>query len=180
VESCGKRVERLEEAILGLSRVAVFVESGGKFQLDETARAARLLGLTLSTFDLRGPPDFDTAFEAALHERLEGLIVLVSPATYAHRAKIASLAMQNRLPAIAPFSEFTEDGGLLSYGASFATMFHSAAVQYVDRILRGARPADLPLEQPTRFELSINLKTAKALALTIPPSLLVGADHLIE
>jgi putative ABC transport system substrate-binding protein len=180
VESSGKRVERLKEAIPGLSRVAVLVESGGKFQLYETERAARSLGLTLRTIDLRGPPDFDTAFGAALHERLEGLIVLVSPATYAHRAKIASLAIQNQLPAIAPFSEFVEDGGLLSYGASFARMFHDAATHYVDRILRGARLADLPIEQPTKFEFSINLKTARALRLTVPPHVLALADRVIE
>ena len=180
VESCGKRVERLKEAIPSLSHVAVFVESGGRFQLDETERAARSLGLTLRTFDLRGPPDFETAFGAALHERLEGLIVLVSPATYAQRAKIASLAMQNRLPAIAPFSEFVDDGGLLSYGANFANMFHDAAAHYVDRILRGARLVDLPIEQPTKFEFCINLRTARALRLTVPSHLLAIADRVIE
>jgi putative ABC transport system substrate-binding protein len=180
VESSGKRVERLKEAIPSLSRVAVFVESGGKFQLDETERAARSLGLTLRTFDFRGPLDFEAAFGTALHERLEGLIVLVSPGMYAQRAKIASLAMQNRLPAIAPFSEFVDDGGLLSYGASFAGMFHYAAAHYVDRILRGARLADLPIEQPTKFEFSINLKTARALRLTVPPHVLAIADRVIE
>jgi putative ABC transport system substrate-binding protein len=99
---------------------------------------------------------------------------------YAQRAKIASLAMQNRLPAIAPFSEFVDDGGLLSYGASFAGMFHYAAAHYVDRILRGARLADLPIEQPTKFEFSINLKTARALRLTVPPHVLAIADRVIE
>jgi putative ABC transport system substrate-binding protein len=180
VESSGKRVERLKEVIPGLSRVAVFVESGGKFQLDETERAARSLGLTLRTFDVRGPLDFETAFRAARDEGLEGLIVLVSPGMYAQRAKIASLAMQNGLPAIAPFSEFVDDGGLLSYGASFAGMFHHAAAHYVDRILRGARLADLPIEQPTKFEFSINLKTARALRLTIPPHVLAISDRVIE
>jgi len=133
VESSGKRVERLKEAIPRLSRVAVLVESGGKFQLQETERAARSLGLTLKTIDLRIPPDFDAAFAAVLHDKFEGLIVLVSPATYAHRATIASFSLQNRLPAIAPFSEFVEEGGLLSYGATFARMFHDAGAHYVDR-----------------------------------------------
>jgi len=180
VESSGKRVERLKEAVPGLSRVAAFVESGGKFQLHETERAARSLGVILRIIDLRAPPDFDKAFEAVLHERVGGLIVLVSPATYAHRAKIASLAIENRLPAIAPFSEFVEEGGLLSYGASFARMFHDAAAHYVDRILRGARLADLPIEQPTKFEFSINLKTARTLGLTVPPHVLAIADRVIE
>jgi putative ABC transport system substrate-binding protein len=152
----------------------------GGSRLSQRKSIVRSLGLTLRTIDLRSPPDFDTAFGAALHERLEGLIVLVSPATYAHRAKIASLAIQNRLPAIAPFSEFVEDGGLLSYGASFARMFHDAAVHYVDRILRGARLADLPIEQPTKFEFSINLKAARALRLTVPPHVLAIADRVIE
>jgi putative tryptophan/tyrosine transport system substrate-binding protein len=180
VETSGKRVELLKEAVPGLSRVAIFVETGGKFQLHEAERAAQSLGITLKIIELSDPPDFSNAFDSALNERAGAVIILVTPATYAQRAKIASLAIKSRVPAIAPFGEFVEDGGLLSYGASFATMFHYAAAHYVDRILRGARPADLPLEQPTRFELSINLKTAKALALTMPPSLLVAADHLVE
>ena len=180
VESSGKRVERLKEAVPGLSRVAAFVESGGKFQLHETERAARSLGVILRIIELGAPPDFDKAFEAVLHERVGGLIVLVSPATYAHRAKIASLAIENRLPAIAPFSEFVEEGGLLSYGASFARMFHNAGAHYVDRILRGARLADLPIEQPTKFEFSSNLKTARTLGLTVPPHVLAIADEVIE
>jgi putative tryptophan/tyrosine transport system substrate-binding protein len=180
VETSGKRVELLKQAVPELSRVAIFVETGGKFQLDETERAAQSLGITFSIIELSAPPDFDKAFEAARNEQVGGLIVLVSPVTYAHRAKIADLAIKNRLAAIAPFNEFAEEGGLLSYGVSFATLFHYAAAHYVDRILRGARPADLPIEQPGSFELSINLKTAKALGLTIPPSFLVGADHLVE
>jgi putative ABC transport system substrate-binding protein len=180
VETSGKRVELLKEAVPGLSRVAAFVETGGKFQLDETERAAQSLGITFRIIELSAPPDFDKAFELAVNERVGALIVLVSPITYAHRAKIASLTIKNRLPAIAPFNEFAEDGGLLSYGASFAALFRYAGAHYVDRILRGASPGDLPMEQPGRFELYINLKTAKAIGLTIPPSLLVGADHLVE
>jgi putative tryptophan/tyrosine transport system substrate-binding protein len=103
----------------------------------------------------------------------------VSPLTYAQRGKIGALATKHRLAAIAPFSEFADAGGLMGYGASIATMFHYAA-SYADRILKGASPADLPIEQPKSFELSINLKTAKALGLTIPPSLLARADQVIE
>jgi putative ABC transport system substrate-binding protein len=180
VQTSGKRVELLKEAAPGISRVAAFVETGGKFQLDETERAARSLGITLRIIDLRGPADFDRGFEVALHERVGGLIVLVSPATFAFRAKIASLAIQNRLPTIAPFGEFTEDGGLLSYGASLATMFRYVAANYVDRILRGAKLADLPIEQPTKLELCINLKTARAIGLTVPPHMLAIADRVIE
>jgi putative tryptophan/tyrosine transport system substrate-binding protein len=179
LETSGKRVELLKEVVPGLTRVAILIESGGKFQLDQTERAARSLGIEFRIIEQSVPPNFDTAFETALNERAGAIIVLVSPATYAQRATIASLAIKHRVPTIAPFSEFAEAGGLLSYGASFASMFHYAAY-YVDRILRGTSPADLPMEQPTRFELCVNLKTAKALGLTIPPPLLVGADHLFE
>ena len=180
VETSGKRVELLKEAVPGLSRAAVFIETGGKFQLREVERAAQSLGVILSVIDLSTLPDFDKAFEVALNDRAGALIVLVSPATYAHRAKIASLATKNLLPAIAPFSEFSEDGGLLSYGASFRTMFHYAAAHYVDRILRGEKLADLPIEQPTKFEFSINRKTARALGLIVPPHVLAIADRVIE
>ena len=180
VETSGKRVELLKEAVPGLSRVAVFVEAGGKFQLDETARAARSFGIALGITELSDPPDFDKAFEAALKERAGALIVLVSPITYARRATIARLAIKHRLPAIAPFNEFAEDGGLLSYGAIFATLIHYAAANHAHRILQGAKPADLPIEQPGRLELFINLKTAKALGLVVPASLLTSADKVIE
>ena len=127
VETSAKRVELLKEAVPGLSRVAIFVETGGKFQLHEAERAARSLGLTLRIIEISDPPDFGKAFDSALNEQAGAVIILVTPTTYAQRAKIASLAIENRLPAVAPFSEFVEDGGLLSYGASFATMFRYAA-----------------------------------------------------
>jgi putative tryptophan/tyrosine transport system substrate-binding protein len=179
LETSGKRVELLKETVPGLTRVAILIESGGKFQLDQTERAARSLGIDFRIIEQSAPPNFDTAFETALNEKAGAIILLVLPAIYAQRALIASLAIRHRVPTIAPFSEFAEAGGLLSYGASFASMFRYAAF-YVGRILRGASPADLPMEQPTTFELCVNLKTAKALGLTIPPSLLVGADHLFE
>jgi putative ABC transport system substrate-binding protein len=144
VETSGKRVELLKEAVPELSRVAAFVETGGKFQLDETERAAQALGITFRIIELSNPPDFGKAFDSALSQQVGALIVLVSPITYAHRAEIASLAIRNRLPAIAPFNEFAEEGGLLSYGARFAALFRYAAAHYVDRILQGATPADLP------------------------------------
>jgi putative ABC transport system substrate-binding protein len=175
LETSRKRVELLKEMLPGLARVAILIESGGKFQLDQTERAARSLGINIHIIEQRVPPNFDTAFETAINDRVEAIIVLVSPATYAQRATIATLAIKHRIPTIAPFSEFAEAG----YGASFASMFQYAGY-YVDRILSGTSPTDLPMEQPTRFELCVNLKTAKALGLTIPQSFLVGADHLFE
>jgi ABC-type uncharacterized transport system substrate-binding protein len=179
LETSGKRVELLKGVIPGLKRVALLIESGGKFQLGETERAMQSLGIGFHIIEQSFPPDFERAFEAALNEQAGAIIVLVSPTTYAQREMIASLAMKKRVPAIAPFCEFAEAGGLLSYGASLASMFHYAAY-YVDRILRGTSPADLSMEQPTRFELCVNLKTAKALGLTIPPFLLIGADQRFE
>lgn len=182
-ETSGKRVQLLKEALPSLSRIAALIDPrsnpAGKFQLDETGRAARALGMNFRILELSTPPDLDKAFDIALTERIEGLVVLVSPTTYAQRAKIAGLAKQHRIPAIAPFSEFAEVGGLMSYGASIAGMFIYAA-SYVDRILKGATPADLPVEQPKSFDLSINLETAKALGLTMPHSLLLRADNIIE
>jgi len=178
-ETSGKRVQLLKEAVPTLSRVGALIESGGKFQLDDTERAAHALGMDLRLLELGVPPDFERAFDVAVRERIGAIIVLVSPATYAQRDTIAGLATKHRLPAIAPFSEFAEVGGLMSYGASFATMFHYAA-SYAVRILKGASPADLPIEQPKSFELSINLKTADVFGLTMPHSLLLRADNIIE
>ena len=126
-ETSGKRVQLLKEAVPTLSRVGALIESGGKFQLDDTERAAHALGMDLRLLELGVPPDFERAFDVAVRERIGAIIVLVSPATYAQRDTIAGLATKHRLPAIAPFSEFAEVGGLMSYGASFATMFHYAA-----------------------------------------------------
>src|SRR5262249_41140124 len=179
LETTGKRVELLKEVVPGLTRVAILSESGGKFQLDETERATRLLGVGLQIIEQGASPDFENAFETALNGGAGAVIVLVSPGTFAQRAAIASLAIKKRVPTIAPFREFAEAGGLLSYGASLPSMCHYAA-HYVDRILKGASPGDLPMEQPTKFELVINLKTAKALGLTIPSGVLSIADEIIE
>lgn len=140
--------------------------------------AAERLGLTLQPLELRGVDDFELAFAAIKAERANALLTLRNPLSAAYRARIVDFAAKNRLPAY-PDSEFTEAGGLMSYGVSVADLWGRAAV-YVDKILKGAKPGDLPIEQPTKFELVINLKTAKALGLTIPSSLLLRADRAIE
>jgi putative ABC transport system substrate-binding protein len=178
LEISGKWVQLLKEVAPMLTHVAV-IDSGRKLQLYETERVARSLGISLQVIEQSVPPDFDGAFEIARNGRAGAIIVLVSPAAYAQRGVIANLAIRNLIPTIAPFSEFAEAGGLLSYGAGVASMFHYAA-HYVDGILRGASPADLPMEQPPKFDLCINLKAAKVLGLTIPASLLVGADRVFE
>jgi putative ABC transport system substrate-binding protein len=128
---------------------------------------------------VRGPNDFPGAFEAAVEGRAEALVVLPSPILVSYIKPVVELAVKHRLPAMYQVKEFVEAGGLMSYGPSLRDHFRRAAA-YVDKILKGAKPADLPVEQPTKFELVINLKTAKALGLTIPQSVLVRADQVIE
>ena len=145
----------------------------------ETEVAARKLGVALQPLDVRGPEDFEAAFAAATRGNAQALIAFDDALTVAHRPRIAGLAASSRLPAMYGLREFPDDGGLISYGASFADLFRRAAA-YVDKILKGAKPADLPVEQPTKFELVINRKTANALGLTVPPTLLAQADDVIE
>ena len=128
---------------------------------------------------MRGPTDFDRAFEAAIQQRTSALISVEDPLTIDHRKQIADFAVTNRLPSMHGQGEFVRAGGLMSYGADTVDVYRRAAV-YVDKIFRGAKPADLPVEQPVKFELVINLKTAKALGLTVPPALLARADEVIE
>jgi ABC-type uncharacterized transport system substrate-binding protein len=144
--------------------------------LDLSAQALRV---HLQLVEARDPNDFDRAFSAIRKERASALIVLPSPMFYGEHKRIVELATKNRLPASYAFREATQAGGLLSYGASLPDLFRRAATQ-VDKILKGARPADIPVEQPSKFELLINLKTAKTLGLTIPPSLLLRADEVIR
>ena len=171
-----KRVQLLKEFVPGLARVAVLrnptIAVHATFW-QETEVAARTLGVALQPLDIRGPDDFEAAFAAATRGNAQALIAFDDALTVAYRPQIVALAASSRLPAMYGLREFPDDGGLMSYGPSFADLFRRAAT-YVDKILKGAKPADLPVEQPTKFELVINLKTAKALGLTVPPSLLHG------
>ncbi|HEY2990634.1 MAG TPA: ABC transporter substrate-binding protein [Candidatus Binatia bacterium] len=181
-ELIGKRLEVLKETVSGLSRVAVLWNPGAKtyaHNFQETEAAARSLGLRLQSLEVRAPKDFENAFRAATKERSQALFPLRNPMIVNERKRIAELASKFRLPGIYDEREFVESGGLMSYGTNLADLYHRAAT-YVDKILKGAKPADLPVEQPTKFELVINLKTAKALGLTIPPSVLARADQLID
>jgi ABC-type uncharacterized transport system substrate-binding protein len=178
----GKAVQLLKEAVPKASRVAVLFNPGMPgldAHLKETRTAARALGMKAEPFEVRDLGSLDAAFAGMRRARVGALIVLTDPLTLRHRAPIVELAAKSRLPAVYSFSEFARGGGLMAYGASVPAMFRRAAV-YVDKILKGAKPADLPVERPTKFELIMNMKTAKRLGLTIPPSLMLRADEVIE
>jgi putative ABC transport system substrate-binding protein len=181
----GKRLELLKQAVPGVSRVAAlwhpgdYVERMEKDMLTEADRAARALGLRLQVVEARGPEDFDRAFSDMTRARADAVTVQSTNIFFIERRRLVDLAAKNRLPAMYLTREFVDAGGLMSYGPNIADL-HRRAATYVDKILKGAKPGDLPVEQPTKFELVINLKTAKALGLTIPPSLLVRADHVID
>jgi ABC-type uncharacterized transport system substrate-binding protein len=181
----GKRLEQLKQAVPGVSRVAVLWHPGGfgggtnKNMLKATDAAARALGVRPQFVEVRGPEDFDRAFSDMTKARAGALTVLGSVVFSIERRRLVDLAAKNRLPAVYALREFVDAGGLMSYGANQADLNRRVAA-YVDKILRGAKPADLPIEQPTKFDLVINLKTAKALGLTIPPSLLQRADEVIQ
>jgi putative ABC transport system substrate-binding protein len=178
-----KRLELLREAVPGLSRVAALWNPdvrGALLDYKETEGAARLLRLELQSVEVSRAEDLDRAFSAVTKQRAQALVLPgANPVGFINRGKIATFAQRNRLPSMYPTREYVEAGGLMSYGPSLPDLFRRAAT-YVDKILKGAKPADLPVEQPTKFELVINLKTAKALGLTIPPSLLQRADQVIE
>jgi len=178
----GKRIELLKEALPRLARVAVLWNPESRTEplsLRDAEAAARSLGLQVRPAEVRGPEDLEKAFASIVHERPEALALLASNMFLAHRARIVDLAARHRLPATFSERSFVEAGGLMSYGPDQKAIFRQLA-NYVDRILKGAKPGDLPIEQPTKFELVINLKTAKALGLTIPASLLGRADELIQ
>jgi putative ABC transport system substrate-binding protein len=179
-ESSTKWIDLGREIVPGVSRIAVLLhrEDGGP-QLRALEPAARQLGVQVVVLRLQRPEEIAAAFESARQARAEVIVPLSSPVLAAHRQTIVTLASRYRLPAVYEHRLFVNAGGLLSYGPNFAAIFYRAAT-YVDKVLRGARPAELPIEQPTKFELVINLKTAKALGLTIPPSLLLRADQVIE
>ena len=178
----GKRLELLRTTAPEVSRIAVLLNPTNPAvppQMRETEAAARALGVHLQPLEVRGSKDFDKAFQIATTSRSHALVVLDDALLFTHRTAIVRLAAKNRLAAIYGFREFVEAGGLMAYAANLADMYRRTA-GYVDKILKGAKPADLPVEQPTKFELVINLKTAKALGLTSPPSLLGRADEVIQ
>jgi putative tryptophan/tyrosine transport system substrate-binding protein len=181
-EISGKQLELLKEIVPKLSRVAVLgnsAEPANAQALREVKLAAGAFGVQLQHLDLVGPKDIETAFRAASKGRAEAALVLTSPITFSQRTQVADLAVKNRLPAIYWSSDFVEDGGLMTYSVSFTDLFRRAA-EYVDKILKGAKPADLPVEQPKKFEFIINLKAAKQIGLTIPPNVLARADKVIK
>jgi len=178
----GKDLELLKEVVPRVRRVAVLSNSDSPARpltIRNVQDAARSLGLQLQLLEARGPEGFDGAFAAMAKERVGALLVVQDPAFIPHRARLIDLAQQNRLPSIFTQREDAEAGGLMSYGPSLSDLYRRAGT-YVDKILKGAKPGDLPVQQPKTFELIINLKTAKALDLTIPPSLLQRADQVIE
>jgi len=184
-ELVGKRLELLKQAVAGVSRVAVLWQPGAfgeRTEKDTVKRAevaARDLGVPLQFVEARGPADFDRAFSDMTRARAGALTVLPSNMFNSERRRLVDLAAEKRLPAVYSARELVDAGGLMSYGANLADLNRRAAT-YVDRILKGTKPADLPVEQPTKFELVINLKTAKALGLTIPQSVLGRADEVIQ
>jgi putative ABC transport system substrate-binding protein len=184
-ETVGKRLQLLKEVTPGLSRVAVLRYPRGRAAAEgdpywkAAEDAARILGVTVQAVDVRAPSDFEGAFAAIARRRADGLYVWLHAMTFTHRGRIVDFAARNRLPAVYESREFSDAGGLMAYGVDNHDLYRRAAV-YVDKILKGAKPGDLPVEQPTKFELVINLKTAKALGLTIPPSLLGRADEVIQ
>jgi putative tryptophan/tyrosine transport system substrate-binding protein len=177
-----KRVQLVREVLPGVSRVAVLWNAANPYTVllvREIEAAARALGVQVQSLEVRGPDDFENVLPAAISSRAGALIVVDDPLTVSRRMQIANFAARNRLPAMYGFKEFADAGGLIAFGANLPAMYRRVAT-YVDKILKGAKPADLPVEQPTKFDLVINLKAAKALGLTIPPSLLQRADQVIE
>jgi putative ABC transport system substrate-binding protein len=178
----GKRLELLKEVLPRLARVAVLWNAANPYSalvFKETQAAGRTLGIEVQSLEVRAPDDFDGAFEAARRQRPDALITVEDPLTVTYRQRVADFTAEQQLPSLHGVREFAAAGGLMSYGASLADLFQRAA-GYVDKILRGAKPADLPVQQPSKFELVINLKTAKALGLTVPLTLQASAEEVIE
>jgi len=181
-ELSGKRLELLKEIVPKLSRVAIIgnsTEPSYAQVLKEIELAAGALKLKLQLLDVRDPKDIETAFRAARKERADAVLLLTASVLNSHRAQVVELAVKNRLPAAYPVPQFVEAGGLMNYGPSFNDLFRRAAT-YVDKILKGRTPADLPVEQPMKFDFIINLIAAKQIGLTIPPNVLVRATKVIR
>ena len=181
-ELSGKRLEVLKEILPKISRLAVLWQPGGPgsaLRAKETETTARAMGIKTQVIEVKGADEFDRAFAEIRKFRAEALIPLRSPLIGSHVHKIVELALTSRLPVMHDEREFVEAGGLMFYGPDYVDLFRRAA-NFVDKILKGAKPADLPVEQPTKFELVINLKTAKQIGLTIPPNVLARADKVIK
>jgi ABC-type uncharacterized transport system substrate-binding protein len=182
LEIGGKRLELLKEAVPHLSRVAVLSNANNPDHgsvLNDVKAAAVSLGLQLQPLEVKGPDEFESTISTVSKMRAQALLLLPDEMFNTHRGQVAALAVKSRLPTIFYNSDWAKDGGLMSYGVDVPDMFRRAAT-YVDKILKGAKPADLPVEQPTKFELVINLKTAKQIGLTIPPNVLARADKVIK
>jgi putative tryptophan/tyrosine transport system substrate-binding protein len=182
VDLSGKRLEMLLQVVPKVSRFAVLIDEtspGSMLIARGTQVAAQSLGVQLQSLGVRGPAELDGAFSAMKEARAGALIVESSSLLFTSRTRLADLTLKNRLPTMFAQKEYAEAGGLMAYSADFSDLFRRTAT-FVDKILKGAKPADLPVEQPTKFELVINLKTAKALGVTIPPSLLARADEVIQ
>ncbi len=182
IDIIGKELQVLKEAVPRARSVAILLNPtnpGHALAIGKAKADAQSLGLSLHFLEARATSDFDSAFAAMNKERVDALLVVADSMFAAHRTQLAELAVANRLPSMYAFREYVGAGGLMSYGPNLASQYRQAAV-YVDKILKGAKPAELPVEQPTKFELVINLKTAKALGLTIPQSLLLQANDVIE
>ena len=182
-EIAGKRLELLKEAT-GASRIAVLWNPARRYPyielaLREVNASAQALGIQLRVLEARGPDQFEAAFAAMARSHTQALLTLEDSMFWLHRGVLAEIEVEHRLPTMHDLREYVEAGSLMAYGPDLRDLFRRAAT-YVDRILKGAKPAELPVEQPTKFELVINLKTAKVLGLTIPPSLLLRADQVIE
>jgi len=178
VELSGKRLELFKEAFPKVRRLAVLRQTGSR-TFGETQTAAQALGLKIRPLELRGPEDFDGVFALATKERLDGLFTVTSTFLTANRKRIVDFAAKNRLPAMYHNEDFIEAGGLMTYAPSLLDM-HQRAATYVDKILKGSKPADLPVEQPMKFDFIISLKTAKQIGVTIPPNFLVRANKVIR
>jgi putative tryptophan/tyrosine transport system substrate-binding protein len=181
-EMSGKQLELLKEIVPGLSNVAVIgtsTQPGNAHAVRETELAAAAFGVKLQYLDVLAPKDIEAAFEAAKKAPTDAIVVLAGPVLLSHRTQIAESAVKSRIPVTYQASEYVEAGGLMSYGVTIADL-HRRAATYVDRILKGAKPSQLPVEQPTKFELIINLKAAKQIGLTIPPNVLARADRVIR
>jgi putative ABC transport system substrate-binding protein len=178
----GKRLEIKKEILPNVGRIGVLVNAGNPYHrtlFSELEMTARSLALQAHALEIRNASDFERAFSAAVKGRSGAVVLLEDPQLFINREAIVELAAKNRMPVMYPDQDFVQAGGVMSYGANAADLYRRAAI-YVDKILKGAKPGDLPIEQPTKFELVINLKTAKQIGLTIPPNVLARADRVIR